>query len=169
MSALPPKADMCSALADVCFGPIADIITNLDRQLLDQLVCAFKHWPRHSEAKRLGGLEVNDKLEFHRLLGRQVDRLSTFENSPRVEACPSIFISKIGSIAHQSACDGELTIRITCGDDMPRRQHNELNALVREQCFRTYQKGYGVIFCQSCESSIDLAAVTGIQDTQLHT
>jgi len=27
MSALPPKADMCSALAYVCFGPIADIAT----------------------------------------------------------------------------------------------------------------------------------------------
>ena len=25
MSALPLKADMCSALAHVCFGPIADI------------------------------------------------------------------------------------------------------------------------------------------------
>jgi hypothetical protein len=25
MSALPPKADMCVALAYVCFGPIADI------------------------------------------------------------------------------------------------------------------------------------------------
>jgi hypothetical protein len=25
MSALPPKADMCGAKADVCFGPIADI------------------------------------------------------------------------------------------------------------------------------------------------
>src|ERR1041384_1858825 len=25
MSALPPKADMCGALARVCFGPIADI------------------------------------------------------------------------------------------------------------------------------------------------
>jgi hypothetical protein len=25
MSALPSKADMCGALADVCFGPIADI------------------------------------------------------------------------------------------------------------------------------------------------
>jgi hypothetical protein len=25
MSALPPRADMCSALAHVCFGPIADI------------------------------------------------------------------------------------------------------------------------------------------------
>ena len=26
MSALPPKADMCGALAHVCFGPIADIV-----------------------------------------------------------------------------------------------------------------------------------------------
>jgi len=25
MSALPPKADMCTAQAHVCFGPIADI------------------------------------------------------------------------------------------------------------------------------------------------
>ena len=25
MSALPPKADMCGAVADVCFGPKADI------------------------------------------------------------------------------------------------------------------------------------------------
>jgi len=25
MSALPPKADMCGATKDVCFGPIADI------------------------------------------------------------------------------------------------------------------------------------------------
>jgi hypothetical protein len=25
MSALPPKADMCGATSDVCFGPIADI------------------------------------------------------------------------------------------------------------------------------------------------
>jgi hypothetical protein len=26
MSALPPKADICSALAHVCYGPIADIL-----------------------------------------------------------------------------------------------------------------------------------------------
>jgi len=29
MSALPPKADMCSALADVCFGPKADITASV--------------------------------------------------------------------------------------------------------------------------------------------
>ena len=32
MSALPPKADMCSALADVCFGPKADIGTIMSVQ-----------------------------------------------------------------------------------------------------------------------------------------
>jgi hypothetical protein len=31
MSALPPKADMCSALAHVCFGPIADIVAYIFR------------------------------------------------------------------------------------------------------------------------------------------
>jgi hypothetical protein len=35
MSALPPKADMCSATRDVRFGPKADI-----RTLFDQLVSA---------------------------------------------------------------------------------------------------------------------------------
>ena len=30
MSALPPKADMCSAPAHVCFVPIADIIQLFD-------------------------------------------------------------------------------------------------------------------------------------------
>ena len=29
MSALPPKADMCSAIAHVCFGPIADMARRL--------------------------------------------------------------------------------------------------------------------------------------------
>ena len=29
-SALPPKADMCGALADVRYGPIADIEANMD-------------------------------------------------------------------------------------------------------------------------------------------
>ena len=40
MSALPPKADMCSAIGDVCFGPIADIATvanQCDRGTYDRL------------------------------------------------------------------------------------------------------------------------------------
>jgi len=54
MSALPPKADMCVALAYVCFGPIADIDT-----LFDHLVGARLHCRRHVEAERLGRLQID--------------------------------------------------------------------------------------------------------------
>jgi hypothetical protein len=39
MSALPPIADMCSALADVCFGPKADIPTK------HRIVSSNQSWP----------------------------------------------------------------------------------------------------------------------------
>ena len=32
MSALPPKADMCGAITNVCFVPIADIVSDLAQQ-----------------------------------------------------------------------------------------------------------------------------------------
>jgi len=50
MSALPPKADMCSALADVCFGPKADINS------FDHLVGAALYRLRHGNAERSSGL-----------------------------------------------------------------------------------------------------------------
>ena len=51
MSALPPKADICGALADVCFGPKADI-----GSLFDDLV--------GTQQKRLGD------TYFERVSGR---------------------------------------------------------------------------------------------------
>jgi hypothetical protein len=36
MSALPPKADACSAARDVCYGPIADISRSRRQRVLDR-------------------------------------------------------------------------------------------------------------------------------------
>ncbi len=65
MSALPPIADMCSALADVCFGPKADIA-----QLFDHFIGAILYRLRHGDAERLCGLEVEQQLDFACLLDR---------------------------------------------------------------------------------------------------
>ena len=46
MSALPPKADMCSATSDVRFVPIADIA----RSLFDDLIGTGKQCRRHGNA-----------------------------------------------------------------------------------------------------------------------
>jgi hypothetical protein len=54
MSALPPKADMCSALGHVCFGPIADMPRSLD-----YVVGAGKQLGWDSQVERLCSPEVD--------------------------------------------------------------------------------------------------------------
>jgi hypothetical protein len=66
MSALPPKADMCSAHRHVCFGPIADIA------LFNHLVGAGDQRGRYGEAEGLGGLQANYEIKFGGLHDRQV-------------------------------------------------------------------------------------------------
>ena len=86
MSALPPKADICSATRYVCFVPIARAsagysITSSARE---------SRAGEHGEAERLSGFEIDHELELGRLLHRQVGGLSAPENfvnvaGPRAE------------------------------------------------------------------------------------
>jgi len=59
MSALPLKADMCSALADVCFGPEADSCSAAKNSLFDHFAGAGEERGWHREAERLGRLEID--------------------------------------------------------------------------------------------------------------
>src|SRR5262244_2916916 len=48
--------------------------------LLDHLIRQDEERWRYRDPERLGGLEVDDQLEFHGLLHRQVRRLGAFED-----------------------------------------------------------------------------------------
>ena len=63
------------------------------------------------EAERLGGLEIDDQLDFGGLLHRQVGRLLALEDAAGVDADHAIQVCNAGSVAHQAAGRDELAIR----------------------------------------------------------
>ena len=64
MSALPPKADMCDALAHVRFVPKVDSCSAVILSLFDHLVGAADQRLRDIEAESFGSLEIYDQLNL---------------------------------------------------------------------------------------------------------
>jgi hypothetical protein len=78
MSALSPKADMCSARAHVRFGPKADSCGAAKKALFDHLIGALLERQGHVEAERLRSLEIDDEFKLGWNLDRQFPRTRTF-------------------------------------------------------------------------------------------
>src|SRR4029079_1458628 len=97
MSALPPKADICSATRNVRFVPIADIA------LFDQLVGAdqYRWWNR--KTKRLGGLLVDRKIEIDRLFYRKRWRRCALDEFVDVNCGAPVDDVQVRSIRDESA------------------------------------------------------------------
>ena len=78
--------------------PIADTLG-----ALNDLVRAGKERRRHVEAECLRGLEVDDKLEFGRLLDWQIGRLGALQDLVDVCGCTTKQVCVAWSIAQESA------------------------------------------------------------------
>src|SRR5262249_54777367 len=130
-----------------CGGEVSFLNPSLSFTSFDHLVGAGGQRQWDSDAKRLGGLEVNDQLDLHLVLNRRARRFGTFENPPSIGATQPIGFSKVGSIAHQPARSSEPAIRVNRRNGMTRREHYKSNGAVREQVVGTHHKGYGAFFC----------------------
>src|SRR5215471_7487410 len=98
---------MCSALAHVRFGPIADIA-----HLFNHLVGASNQWLRNCEVECLGKLEVDRQLDLCHLLNRQVANLFAFENATRDKSRFVEFLRPVCPVGHQTSREEILTVRI---------------------------------------------------------
>src|SRR5215510_15739348 len=120
MSALPPKADMCSATAHVCYGPEADIRV----ASFDYLVGAGEQRWWDSEPKRLRRLDVDDERELRRVLHRQVGGVGAIEDAINVRGCLAHLVSAVGSIRNQSALTSKNGIFINCRQSVASQQRD---------------------------------------------
>ena len=159
MSALPPKADMCSAQADVRFVPKADISASLDH-----LVGDGEHSWRHLDAERSGRMKVDDELEFGRLQHWQVGGLYALEDAAGIDADLTKRVREVGSVAHQPAGCDKIAIPINRRNPVARRQNGKLHAAVPEEGVGSDEESIGALARKSGKSSIDLADRRGVED-----
>src|SRR5262249_28068300 len=83
----------------------------MDRMLFDHLLGAQQRRFRNSEAERLGGLEVNGKLEQGWLLDWQLSRLLTTQNSGNVLCGTTPERSIVRAVADETAIASPIRTR----------------------------------------------------------
>src|SRR5690349_13112282 len=124
MSALTPKADMCSALAYVCLVPVASV-----PRLIEHFVGDSEERIGNVETEGLGCLKVDRHLMLGWRLHWQVSRLLTFENAINVPGRGPKLGDKVRSVGHQAAAGYVVTEWIDCGQLMPGRKRDDQGAM----------------------------------------
>jgi hypothetical protein len=77
MSAFIPESGHWVSGSGCPLVPEADIEGTTKRRLLDHLIGSSEHRLSNCQAKRLGGLEIDEHLEFGGLLNRNITRFDT--------------------------------------------------------------------------------------------
>src|SRR5262245_48253953 len=149
MSALPPKADMCGALVDVCYGPKADV------KLFNHLVGAADECLRYRQAKFFGGLQIDDKLDLVGLLDGKLGGLFALENPAGVNPDPPIHIGGAGAVTHEAATDSKFALMKDRWHPKPRRQGHDLDTPGIEERIGGHHQGADALFVEGSEGGVD--------------
>src|SRR5215470_17800101 len=78
----------------------------------DQLIGTGEQRGGHGEAKRLGRLEIDDKLILGRRLHRQVSRSLAFENAIDVTSGACVVLDRIRSVGSKAAARSVVSERV---------------------------------------------------------
>src|SRR5262245_29592265 len=92
-------------LAVLVMATLPEIPTSLGHRarLFDHLVGEREQRRRNRQAERLGDLQIDDEIEFNRLLDRQIGRLRSAQNPVNITSGAPELVSKVYSIGHQTS------------------------------------------------------------------
>src|SRR5262249_38089560 len=89
---------------------------------------------RHIQAERLGGLEIDDQLEFRLLYDREINGLFTLENAAGVKSDLSPFLYQACSVTDEPTRHDELTKCVHSRNCVVCRKFNEpLDPIVKKK------------------------------------
>src|SRR6516165_124787 len=134
---------------------------------LDHLVGAAEQRQRDCKAEDLGGDQIDDQLDFYRLLDRQVGWLLALEEAANIDATQAIGIDIARPVAHQPPGVGEFARGVDRGDRMVRCQGGELLAPVAEQCVSVNDQRVCALLDERRKGGIDLLRVARTYDMKL--
>src|SRR5262249_28907804 len=89
-------------------------------------------------------------------------RLCALEDATGIGADLTPRISNVGSVAHQAAGFGIVTVRISRGDRVARRQHGKLNPPALKKWVGADEEGVGPLAPDAFEGRLDLSAGAGV-------
>src|ERR1700730_7074876 len=95
-------------------------------QVLYHLVGSAEQRHREGETERLGGLKIDNELDFCKQLDRQVGGVLPVENAPAIHANKGLNFDKDRTVGDKTAVQRLFDVRVHCSDRMASRQRDEL-------------------------------------------
>src|SRR4029077_5905330 len=134
MSALPPASRPPRVIAMGLRSAMTGLMHCSKWPSFDHLVGSREQRRWNSQTKSFGRLEIDDQIEFGRLLNGQVGRPLALKDSARVNGRLPAGIRETGSVTHQSAAFDKFSPRVGRRNLMSRCQGNDVITSAVEKC-----------------------------------